>query len=438
LILQLLKEYIWSDFLKENSRMSIKNFIRERVLTFPVVLLFFISLAKNTLQISLNSFLESFNLPTVTKQAFIKARRKISERAFILLNRKLLEEYYTDNEYSTWRGFRLIAIDGSDIQVPQKKSLKSCFGCAKNNKGETLAMAKLSCAYDILNNKTLDAQIDRCKSSERDLAVENIEAIKLLHHDETKDLYVMDRGYPSLGFFFYLKDQKKDFVVRGSFKSCFSSIERKLQSGCTDFTHRLYASDATPQQKQELKKRVPLLDRKTSYIDLRVTVVTLDNNQKELLFSSLIDQELYLVEELKKVYGLRWSKEENYKWYKIGMELEDFSGYSELGVEQEVWATVFTANVSSLVMQEAQEEIDEEHSTKQLKHRYKINKRIAIGSMKDKLVKVLFDEKEDISSFCANLKEVLKKNICPIREGRKYERVRKNRRKYGCTQRRCM
>lgn len=438
MILQILKEYIWSDFLKENGRMGIKNFVRERVLTFPVLLLFLINLAKKSLQISLSSFLETIDLPTITKQAFSKARKKLLPKAFILLNRKLLEEYYTDNEISTWKGFRLIAIDGSDLQLPQKEPLKTIFGCAKNDKGSTLVMAKLSCAYDVLNCKTLDAQIDRCKGSERDLAVAHIEAIKQLHHDETQDLYLFDRGYPSLGLFFYLKEEKKNFIMRASFTSCISSIMKRLEKKETDFRVRLCAHEATHQQVQELKKRVPLLDRKIAYIDVRVTVVTLDNGEKELLISSLIDQKLYSVAELKNLYGLRWCKEENYKWFKAGMELEDFSGNSELAIEQEIWATVFTANVASLVMQEAQEEVDLEHDVKELKHEYKINKRIAIGSLKDKLIKVLFDENGDMPGFCDDLKKEFKKNLCPVRKGRKFKRARKNRRKYGCTLRRCI
>lgn len=436
--MQALKEYIWSDFLKESGRMSEKNFVRECVLTFPVLVLFLINLVRKSLQISLNSFLETVHLPSITKQAFSKARKKLLPRAFVLLNRKLLEEYYTDNVYSTWNGFRLIAIDGSDLQLPQKEALKTAFGCAKNDKGPTLVMAKLSCAYDVLNCKTMDAQIDRCKSSERDLAVAHVEAIKRLQHDKTKDLYIFDRGYPSLGLFFYLKDQETDFIVRASFTSCFRSVEKRLKQGDTDFTHRLYAHEATHQQVQELKKRVPLLDRKTGSVDIRVTVVILDNGEKELLISSLLDRRSYSANDLKNLYGLRWRKEENYKWYKVGMELENFSGNSELAIEQEIWATVFTANIASLIMEEAQVEIDQEHSVKELKHKYKINKRIAIGSLKDKLVKVLFEEGGDISSFCDNLKNEFKKNLCPVREGRSFKRTRKSRRKYGCTLRRCI
>lgn len=417
--------------------MNITDFVRERILTFPVLLLVLINSAKKTLQISLDNFFEVINLSSITKQAFSKARKKLLPRAFMLLNRKLLEEYYTDNTFSLWKGFRLIGIDGSDIQLPQKRPLISRFGCAKNSKA-TIAMAKLSCAYDLLNCKTLDAQIDRCKSPERNLAFANIEAIKSLTHDQTSDLYIFDRGYPSLGMFFYLQSKNVDFVMRGSFTSCFSSIKKRLEEGETDFIHRLFANQATHQQIQEIKNKVPLLDRKTAFIDIRVTVVLLDNEEKELLFSSLLDKNIYSAADLKQLYNFRWNKEENYKLFKIALELENFSGHSEQAIEQEIWALVFTANTASLIIQEAQEEIDQEHVIKRLKHSYKINKRIAIGSLKDSLIKMLYDPDGDVEEFCNRLKKKFKKNLCPVREGRKYKRTRKNRRKYGCTLRRCI
>jgi Transposase DDE domain len=414
-----------------------KSFVRDRILTFPIMLLFFVNLAKKTLQVSLNSFSNLCDLPSVTKQAFSKARKNLSAKAFVLLNRKLLEEYYTDNQYSTWKGFRVLAVDGSDIQLPQKESLKSKFGRAINGRGPTLAMAKLSCAYDVLNQKTLDVQLDRCKSSERDLAVKHIEAIQQLQHD-TKDLYIFDRGYPSLGILFYLLSQNKDFLMRCSFVSCFSEVREVVESGKKDALVRLHAKDATNQQITELKKRDPSLDRKTAYIDIRVVVVKLENGEKELLITSLINKEIYSKNELKELYGLRWRKEENYKWYKVGFELENFSGNSELAVEQDIFALIFTANIASLIMEEAQEDLEKECEGKDLKYKYKINKRIAIASLKDELVAGLLDPCFDMEGLCKQLKEEFKKNLCPVRPGRKFHRPKKGRLKYGGTLRRCL
>jgi hypothetical protein len=435
LIFQVLMEYIWSDELKNQGRMSVKNFIRERVLTFPVLVSFLINLAKKSLQVSLNDFCKASDLLFVTKQAFSKARKKLSPNVFILLNRKLVEEYYSDNLYSTWKGFRLIAVDGSDIQLPNKENVKMKFGCATNQHGSKLAMAKISYAYDVLNHITLDSQIGYCKSSERDLAVNHIEAIQQLKHDKTNDLYIYDRGYPSLGLLFYLSNAKKDFLIRCSISSCFAKVKQVLEQGKEDTIIRLYANEANDDQIKELKKRTPSLDRKNAYLDLRVIVVLLSTGEKEILITSLLDHKLYPKKEFKGLYNLRWGVEENYKWHKVALELENFSGSTELAIEQEFFSLVFTANMASLLIEEAQGEIEEEHKGKSLKHTFKINKRTAISTLRNQLLKGILEPGTDMDELCNNLKADLKKSLCPVRPNRKFARPKKGRQKYGCTTR---
>lgn len=436
MIFQILKDYIWSDELKNQGRMNAKDFIRNRVLTFPVLVSYFINIAKKSLQVSLNEFCKISDLICLTKQAFSKARQKLSAQTFILLNRKLVEEYYSDNIYLTWKGFRVVVIDGSDIQLPRNEQLKVAFGAAQNQNGAVLAMAKMSNAYDVLNHLTLDAQLDYYKTSERDLAVRHIEKISQFNHDKIEDLYIFDRGYPALWFLFYLNVHKKNFLFRSSISSCIGEIKQVIDQGKEDFIIRLYANDANKDQIKQLNKYVPKLDRKNAYIDVRAVIVLLSTGEKELLITSLIDNDMYPKEELKILYGYRWGGEENYKWQKVAFELENFSGNTKLAIEQEVFSLVLTANMASLLVQEAQEEIDKEYKTKSLKYDYKINKRIAVATVKDDLLKGILDRNTDMQSLCERLKEDLKNNLCPVRPNRQFKRPKKGKLKYGSTMRR--
>jgi len=438
LIFQILSEYIWSDELRNEGRMGIKDFVRERVLTFPITVLFLINLAKKSLQVSLNEFCDTCDLLQVTKQAFSKARKKLSSKTFILLNRKLVEEYYSDNNYSTWKGFRLLAVDGSDLQVPQIADLKEVFGTAKNQTGSTLAMAKISYIYDVFSRITLDAQIDRCKTSEGELAIKHIEAIQHLQRDKIQDLCIFDRGYPSLWLLFYLAHTEKDFVVRCTFGSCFGKVEEAIERGEEDVVIRLHAKDASKGQMKTLKKNAPFVDRRKDYIDIRMVIVTLSTGEKELLITSLLDQTTHLKDEFKILYNYRWGTEENYKLHKTGYELENFSGQTRLAIEQELFSLVFTANMASILIEEAQMELDEEHRRKGLKHPYKINKRIAIATLRGRLLAGILNPETNMEELCKRLKFDLRKSICPVRPNRKFERLRKPRLKYGCTMRRCV
>ena len=431
MIFQILKDYIFSDELKNQGRMSKNNFTRVCVLNFSVMTACMINLVKKTTQVSLDEFCSDIDISSVTKQAFSKARKKLSSDTFVLMNNKLLEEFYTDNNIKTWEGFRLIAVDGSDIQLPQNEELKEIFSTANNQTGQTLVMAKISYAYDVLNLITLDATIDRLHTGERDLAVEHIEAIKQLRQDPTKDLYLYDRGYPSLGLLFYHDVEKKDYVMRCTISSLFKDFKKAFDEGKTDTIIRLYGCEANTDQIKELKKRIPSLNRKEAYIDVRMVVVTLGTGEKEVLLTSLLDENVYPITIFKDLYHKRWGAEENYKWHKGTLQLENFSGQTELGVLQEFYASVLTANMSSILIEEAQGELEEEQRArppimKKLKHDYKINRKIAVATLKTPLLKGLLNPDTNLDELCELLKSKLKKSICPIRPGRAFKRTKKN------------
>jgi len=415
--------------------MNEKDFTRNRVLTFPILILYFINLAKKSLQVSINSFFKLILHSPVSKQAFSKARSKISPETFRLLNKKLIEEYYTDNDFPTWNGFRLLAVDGSSFQYPQKETLKTIFGTMKNQHGAVLGMATLSHAYDVLRGLVLDTKIGICKGAERDLFVKHVEEIDSLKQDKTDDLYILDRGYPSLGLLFYLKSKKKNFVMRCKTSKCFSEIKKVIDSGKQDAIISMYARDGSDKQLAEIKKRAPTLDLKETYVEVRVILVLLETGEKELLITSLLSEK-HPHSIFKGLYFKRWGAEENYKWQKQVLELENFSGHSKLSVEQDVFSLVLTANLTSLLMNEAQNELQKED--RQYKHEVKINKRMAVSALRDELVKVLFDKNVDFVAFCERLKEEFKKYLCPVRPNRTYKRPRKGRLKFGLTTRPCI
>ena len=145
-----------------------------------------------------------------------------------------------------------------------------------------------------------------------------------------------------------------------------------------------------------------------------------------------------LKEEFGWLYHQRWGAEENYKWHKAVLELENFSGQSQLAIEQDFFSLIFTANRASILIQEAQEEIQKEHQDQELKYVYKINKHVAIASLRDQLVENLLDPYSDTETFCEHLKSEFKRHLSPVRPNRNYQRPKKGRLKFGLTNRRCI
>lgn len=99
---------------------------------FKYTVLFMLNMAKKSLQLELDSFFEKVldKKISVTKQAYIEARQKIKPEIFIEMNNHLCRIAYQEDEdgYEKWNGFRLSAIDGSVLQLPDTKELREAYG----------------------------------------------------------------------------------------------------------------------------------------------------------------------------------------------------------------------------------------------------------------------------------------------------------------------
>lgn len=70
----------------------------------------------------------------------------------------LIEEFYTDNDDSIKlrNGFRLLAVDGSRLVLPDKVELESIYGKTGNQSETGVVQAGISVFYDVLNRFTID------------------------------------------------------------------------------------------------------------------------------------------------------------------------------------------------------------------------------------------------------------------------------------------
>ena len=185
-----------------------------------------------------------------------------------------------------------------------------------------------------------------------------------------------------------------------------------------------------------LKEKLPHLTEESS-VQLRILSFRLKSGEKEILITNLLDKEKFPTQTLFNLYAKRWEIEENYKFYKSALLMENFSGKSELAVQQDFYATVLTSNMASLLIQEAQAELEEERKEQKHKYNYKINKNISIGLLKDELIDILLRNK-DLDTYCENLKSRIKKNLVPIRPNRSFSRKRNREKSYHQNQKKAI
>ena len=109
-----------SEEFKEKHRMQEKDFTRKRKLGFAEVSTMILKGMKRGLHAGITEFLEGTKteVEEYSKAAFCKARQRINPSAFEEMFRTTAIDFYETPGYKTFNGYRVCAIDGSDINLP--------------------------------------------------------------------------------------------------------------------------------------------------------------------------------------------------------------------------------------------------------------------------------------------------------------------------------
>ncbi|MEQ3269874.1 transposase [[Clostridium] scindens] len=129
--------------------------------------------------------------------------------AFKYLYQEHNKNFYQDLEIEpyTYKGFLVLAADGSDINIPTTNETVEKYGSASVRGGKPCAQIGLGCIYDVLNRFILESSINTVKFDEMRVAQEQLKGIKDTIGDRYPYLVVMDRGYPSTPAFLSFIDE---------------------------------------------------------------------------------------------------------------------------------------------------------------------------------------------------------------------------------------
>jgi Transposase DDE domain. len=345
---------------KERHRRFSRYFTRKRVLSFVDLLVLQINRLVLSLSVELSTFLDVIGSPAiVSKQAFSQARQNLSHTAFIELQDEFVKGYYTrKNLVKLYEDkYLLLGVDGSKVQLPNCDELANHFGYSKNNSSKGMVMGRLSVVYDLVNEIILGGKFTSLSIGERrhffDL-YQRFKVLGLLH--DFKPLYLMDRGYPSFELCKRLDLDGAAFVIRCKASFC-KETKAFVASGQAE--QRLYLSPRS-WHKGGKAKESPYAQG----LELRIVRVLLKSGEYKYL---LTNTDLS-IEQLSELYQLRWGVETLYSFLKEKMQLENFSSKTTEGVLQDCYASLLTANLSQILIQEAQEELDQEQALKKNKH----------------------------------------------------------------------
>jgi hypothetical protein len=393
---ELIYQFLFSAAFPEMARLGKENFTRDRKL--PLISLFLIILRniKQSLQLEIDDYYELWNVAgviPVSKQAFSKARTGLNYQVIVHLFTKILNkmckikdlDYYNDK-------YRLSAIDGANVALYNSAELKDKYGCSGGSAKAVSALASL--AFDPLNNIILDGSLNPVGTDERICAEQHIQNImKLPLKRGCKNLFIMDRGYPSRAFLAFLIGKKQKFLIR---------VRRKFN---LEF-------DAAG------RDEIVSFDWKNRKYRVRILKITLDSGEIETLVTNLDEKDLPY-DKAAELYFKRWGIETKFNSLKNKLELENMSGRRVVTVQQDFWASLFLANMFASLEWETNAIIEETTADPGNKYKQTTNENRLISKARKVFIRMILETNPDKKKWMySNLFEDIARRPVEVKPGR--------------------
>ena len=130
---------------------------------------------------------------------------------------------------------------------------------------------------------------------------------------------------------------------------------------------------------------------------MRVIVLSLPNGSKEYLITNITDSS-FTSEEFGKIYKMRWEIETKYDDLKNKLQIENFSGTSDIVIKQDFYSTMLLSNLVQSIIYDNGDEIEALHSSDDNKYSYAMNIAMTISELKTNFVKELLNNPPSASA----------------------------------------
>lgn len=399
---------------KQNHRKYKEAFTRNRKLPFSAVITLILQKSMKSIQLLLNEMMFTLELETsVTNSAFTQARANLSHTAFIELNQKaVVDVMYRDDEIQRYKGFRLLAVDGSKVMLPNTPEVIEEFGqisysIKKKRVRGKHAYGLASVLYDVLNNVAIDSVLAPAKSYEVNLAINH------LYKTRDRDLLLYDRNYPSYFHIATLCSKEKNFVIRcssASFKQA-----REMLKGKGDSSQIVTISPHQTKKKEIEEKGLP------KSVLVRFVRVKLPTGEYEVIVTNLCNEKEFPTNDFLHIYKMRWGIESFYGVLKSRLMLENFSGTTVESIYQDFYSTIYISGIETILTEDVNESLDK----KQTRNKQKVNHAVSFNAIKVKAFE-LFYSNEVSDHLLEQLEILFRMNPVQVKKDRYVPRVKRS------------
>ena len=385
-----------------------KSFTRKRKLTLDRLLTIIIRCSPFSAQIRLDDYFKEIGHKeeVVSKQAFSKARTNLNPDVVRESFNMTAQVLSSSEDLELFKNkYRLCAIDGSTLTLDNNDELLTYFGGSGQNHDCVSALASM--CYDPLNNIVLDGSLYPYGTSEREAAEDHFGIVETLPLPEgAKNLYVMDRGYPSLELIAKMIDNKQYFLMRVRKKF---NLDFDLSNGDEEVT----------------------LSHNDNHYQVRVIKVTLKTGEEELLVTNLPTEHM-TSKEAGEVYFDRWKIETKFDSLKNKLELENMSGRRVITTFQDFWAKLDLANMAAALAYVTNETIEDNSAHKANKYKHKTNESRLITKFSDSYLDLLTRESvDDRLALFDDLVKDISRRPTEIKPDRSSTRKKPRKKKYS-------
>ncbi len=407
-----------ADRFNEFCAISDKHFTRNRKLPFETVMKTIIGMESKSLTNELiNAFDVNPDLPSAS--AFVQQRSKIKPEAF-----KSVFDGFTSKIVKNFsKEFRILAVDGSDIQIATNPKELSSYHQGVNGK-KPYNLLHLNALYDLENHIYTDAVIQGSMDTNEHSALQEMVDVS----DISKALVIADRGYESYNNMAHIQEKGWCFLIR--IKDGINGIKNGLElpnSDEFDIDISLKLSRKQTKEMKELyikeKNHYKFIPHSTpfDYLDpkvrkyepiqfyelhFRIVRFKISEDSYETILTNLSSEE-YKPGKLKALYATRWGIETSFRDLKYTIGLLDFHSKKVMCIHQEIYAHLIMYNFSEIITSHVV------IKKKQRKYTYKAN-----FSVSAHMCRLFYQGK----TTSPNLETIIARNIIPIRTDRHRER----------------
>ena len=328
-----------------------KDFTRKRKLGLDNMLTLLLGMGGGSLRAELLAG-RGYAADTATVSAFIQQRDKILPFAFEFLLHEFTRSF---SDIKTYKGFRLLAVDGTDLHIATNPNDSDTY--FKNLPEKSgFNLLHLNALYDLCNGIYIDALIQGRRIANEHKALTQMVDRSYIHN---QTILIADRGYESYNNLAHIERKGWNYLIR--IKDRFSS---GILSGLSlpeseefdvDF-HRILTHKQTNEvraQSSLYRRLMPqanfdFLDpfKNVFYpISFRIVRFEIANGAYETVITNL-SRNAFPLFELKKLYRLRWGIETSFRTLKYAVGLVCFHSKKAEYISQEIFASLTLYNFS--------------------------------------------------------------------------------------------